>query len=93
MSKYLLNTVETYRVNSEEEAKRLIEETKENTIGTMTKYSTTYKNAKAKGEIVDEWYRVTLTQVFNDEKNPDGTVDVEYSYHEGVFPFVKEDEE
>lgn len=74
--KYLLNTIETYRVESEEEAEVLIEEAK--AAGTLNKYSCTYKEKKSKGEVVDDWYRVTLTKVFTDEKDPERSVDVKY---------------
>lgn len=78
MAKYLISTVETYRVDSEEEAKQLIESTRENTIGVLSKYSSVHKEQKQKGEIVDEWYRVTLTQSFSSEKEPDSRTIINY---------------
>lgn len=84
MAKYLINTIETYRVDNELEAKELIESTKKGTIGTLTKYSSTYKNQKQKGEVVQEWYRVTLTQEFADEKDPYDEIGVKY-FKEGDF--------
>lgn len=78
MSKYLISTVETYRVDSEAEAKKLIEEAKKDTVGTVTKYTSSYKNQKQKGELVQEWYQVVLTQKFTDEKEPDEVVHVSY---------------
>jgi hypothetical protein len=41
---------------------------------------------KAKGEVVDEWYRVILTKDFNIEKEPDKYVEVNYSAEIGYFP-------
>lgn len=76
--KYLISTVETYRVDSEEEAKKLIEETRNETIGVLSKYSSIHKEQKQKGEVVQEWYRVTLTQNFNDEKEPDSDITINY---------------
>ena len=78
MSKYLISTVETYRVDSEEEAKKLIEETRNDTIGVLSKYSSVHKEQKQKGEVIQEWYRVTLTQSFNSEKEPDSSVVIDY---------------
>ena len=90
--KYLLKTVETYRVANENEAKALIEEAKKDKNYTLTKYLSEYRNAKQKGEIVDEWYRVTLTKSFTEEKEPDATTTVSYNVSEGNFPRVEEDD-
>ena len=84
--KYLIKTVETYRVANEAEAKQLIEESKVDRNFTLSKYSSEYKNAKAKGEIVDEWYRVILTKDFTPEREPDCTTSVNYSVDMGAFP-------
>lgn len=67
--RYLLNTTETYRVATEEDANNLIAEAKES--GTLIKYSCVYKERKQKGEVIDNWYRVTLTKQFTDEKEPE----------------------
>ena len=69
--KYLIKTVETYRVANETEAKQLIESAKKDRSYTLSKYSSEYKCSKSKGEIVDEWYRVVLTKDFCSEKEPD----------------------
>lgn len=76
--RYLLETTENYRVNNEEEAKQLIEEAKAGSNYTLKKYSSQYKERKAKGEVIDAWYRVTLVKVFNDEKEPDSQIEVSY---------------
>lgn len=76
--KYLIKTVETYRVGSEKEAKDLIESAKVDKSYTLSKYASEYKCSKAKGEIVDEWYRVTLTKDFTPEKEPDASVEISY---------------
>ena len=92
--KYLIRTVETYRVANEEEAKRAIEEAKNDNSYTLSKYSSEYKCSKAKGEIVDEWYRVILTKDFNIEKEPDCSVEIAYNVEQGYFPEpVKNDED
>ncbi len=83
MSKYLISTVETYRVDSENEAKTLIDEAKKERVGEVTKYGCIQKQQKAKGEVVQEWYRVTLTKVFNDEKEPYSVISANYKIGEG----------
>lgn len=92
--KYLLKTVETYRVATEDEAKRLIEEAKKDKNFTLVKYLSEIREQKSKGEVIDSWYRVTLTKTFTDEKEPDTTVTVNYQSFAGAFPSpVEEDEE
>ena len=83
---YLIKTVEQYRVATEAEAKKLIEDAKTEKGYTLSKYSSEYKCAKAKGEIADEWFRVILTKEFNTEKEPYCTVDVTYNVEAGAFP-------
>ena len=77
--KYLLETTENYRVNSEEEAKNLIEDAKKDSHYILKKYSSQYKERKQKGEVIDMWYKVTLVKGFTDEKEPEGTVEVVYN--------------
>ena len=92
--KYLIKTVETLRVATEEEAKAVIEEAKKDHNFTLSKYSSEYKCTKKKGEIEDEWYRVILTKDFTSEKEPDCTATVSYNTDYGVFPSpVTKDEE
>ena len=74
--KYLINVVETYRVDTEAEADQLIEDAK--SVGNLSKYSCVYKEKKQKGEVVEDWYRVTLTKTFNDEKEPDSVIHISY---------------
>lgn len=86
MSRYLVKSVETYRVDSESEAKALIEEAKRDNRYSTSKYMSEYKEAKQKGEVVDSWYRVTITKAFTSEKEPDSTVSVSYDVDFGSFP-------
>jgi len=78
MSKYLVSTTEVYRVDTEEEAKELIEQSKIANEYILAKYSSEHKERKAKGEVIDEWVKVTLIKKFNDEKEPISNVDVSY---------------
>lgn len=79
MSKYLISTSETYRVDTEEEAKNLIEEAKVDNSFQLAKYTSEYKVRKQKGEIIDEFYKVVLTKNFNDIKEPYVQINVEYN--------------
>lgn len=78
MNKYLVSVTEVYRVDNEESAAALIDEAKAETKYILAKYSSVKKEKKAKGEIVDEWYQVTLVKKFNDEKDPISNIDVNY---------------
>lgn len=75
---YLLKTQEVYRVDDEAAAKALIEAAKEDGAGNVIKYSCDYHERKAKGEVIDSWYRVTLNRQFSDEKEPEGFATVSY---------------
>lgn len=79
MSKYLIKTTEMYRCNSEQEAIDLIETAKKDPKYTVTKHSSEIKYVKQKGEIIDEWRRVTITKEFTDEKEPYGELMPIYS--------------
>lgn len=78
MNKYLVSATEVYRIDNEESAAALIDEAKAETKYILAKYSSVKKEKKAKGEIVDEWYQVTLVKKFNDEKDPISNIDVNY---------------
>ena len=76
--RFLINTTEVYRVDTETEAATLINEAKQDTSFALTKYSSVKKERKSKGEVIDEWYHVTLVKTFNDEKEPAEVVNVIY---------------
>ena len=78
MSKYLVSTTETYRVDSESEATRAIEEAKKDNSYTLSKYTNEHKERKSKGEVIDEYWKLTLTQNFNDIKEPNSIITVDY---------------
>ena len=78
MSKYLIQTTEVYRADSETEAQEIIGAAKAAAEYNLTKYSSEKKEVKAKGEIVDEFYKVTLAKTFTDIKEPDAQVEVIY---------------
>lgn len=77
--KYLVQTVETYRADTEVEAQELINEGKAASEYNLTKYASEKKDIKVKGEgVVGEYYKVTLTKVFTDIKEPDAIANVIY---------------
>lgn len=62
--KYLLNIVETYRADSEEEAQTLIQEAKEDGSFELIKYKCEHKEKKKGGDILDEAWVVALTKQY-----------------------------
>ena len=76
--RYLIQTVETYRADTEAEAQGVIAEAKAADEYALTKYASEKKEVKAKGEVIDEYYKVTLTKVFTDIKEPDTVASVIY---------------
>lgn len=76
--KYLVNTTEVYRVESIEEVEALQEEVKADGRYEVASFTYKAKNKKLKGEIIDEWYQVSVKKVFNDEKDPYTSVNVKY---------------
>lgn len=77
--RYLTKVVETYRLGNEKEVEEFLQELKADTTFEVAKYSSTKKEKKQKGEVVDEWIRFEVTKVFNDEAEPDSYIEVEYS--------------
>lgn len=77
--KYLIQTTEIYRFSAEDEATAFIEKAKEETTYTLTKSTVEYKERKQKGEVIDFWWKVTLVKKFNDEKEPEVDMEVEYN--------------
>lgn len=78
MSKYLISTIETYRVDTEAEATQIIENAKNDSSYILGKYTSEHKERKSKGEVIDEYWKLSLTKIFNDIKEPDASVDVKY---------------
>ena len=76
--KYLIQTTEVYRADTDGEAAALIAEAKSAREYALAKYSSEKKEVKEKGEIIDEFFKVTLTKVFADIKDPCESVSVTY---------------
>ena len=75
---YLVSTTEVYRVDDEASATSLIEKAKHDSMYELAKYSSVKKEKKQKGEIIDEWYQVSLTKKFNAEKDPISVINIKY---------------
>lgn len=76
--KYLITTTEVYRFSSQDEAINFIEAVKKEPGYVLTEHLVKYKDRKQKGEVIDYWWRVTLVKSFNNEKEPETDIDVEY---------------
>lgn len=78
MSKYLCSVVETYRVDYEYEADELINTARESKLYDLKKSNVQKKEVKAKGEIVDEFFLVSLTKNIQDPKSPEVNIELNY---------------
>ena len=78
MSKYLCSVVENYRVDTESEVDELIEEARSSRIYDLKKSSAQKKEVKAKGQIVDEFFAVSLTKNIQNPKEPEIQVELKY---------------
>lgn len=80
--KYLINTTEVYRVDTIGEVEELQEQVKTDNRFDLASFSYKYKCQKQKGEIIDEWYQVSVKKNFNDEKDPLVNVGIQYGVEE-----------
>lgn len=83
MGKYLIKTTEEHRADTEHEAAELINTAKADGRYVLVKYSSVKKERKQKGEVIDEYYMVTLVKGFDDPRDPQGEASV--SYQIGAF--------
>lgn len=79
MANYLITAQEVYRVGNEKAVEELINSAKIDNRFTLLKYTREHKERKSKGEIIDDYYKVTLVKSFNDEKEPDTEVLVDFT--------------
>lgn len=82
--RYLTKVVETYRLPDEAAVETFLQELKADPRFTVAKYSSTKKERKEKKEVVDEWIHFEVTKLFNDEKEPDSEITVDY-IKEGAY--------
>lgn len=76
--KYLVKTTETYRVDSDAEVLSMINAAKESSQWEFEGHTSKKKQIKQKGQVVEEYYLLTLTKSFNDEKEPMDDIDINY---------------
>jgi hypothetical protein len=94
--RYLTKVVETYRLSSEKEVEEFLKELKSDHRFTVAKYSSTKKEKKSKGEVIDEWIRFEVTKLFNDEAEPVDVINVNYeqkSAFNNMDKIIEEEEE
>jgi hypothetical protein len=75
MSKYLVSTVETYRVDTEAEVTRVIEEAKHDGSYELAQYISKRKDIKKNDET---YWELSLKKIFNDIKDPISIVEIDY---------------
>lgn len=71
---YVIDEVKTYRVDTEEEVKEFINQCKReaNEEGyILQSYSSTLKEKKSKGEVIDSGFSVKISKKFNDFWTPE----------------------
>ena len=86
MTKYLLSTTLSYRVETVEDALALRDELQESEYGELTSFSYTTKYEKSKGEIIGEYQIVKAKIEFNSAKEPENPgIEVIYSEKEINF--------
>lgn len=77
--KYLINSVDTYRVATVADVETLHDELLNDSHFTLAAFSYKTKYIKQKGEIVDEYQLVTAKKLFNEEKDPGTTIGINYT--------------
>ena len=92
---YVTSVVEVIRVPNVEEVEKLHKELKEDRKFELKKFEYTHKEVKQKGEVIDEYELVKATLVFNNEKEPESYVEIDFKVDAGFFPepFNKEDDD
>lgn len=76
--RYLTKVVETYRLPNEAAVETFLQELKADNNFEVAKYSSTKRQKKSKGEIIDEWIRFEVTKLFNDEQEADREIQIRY---------------
>ena len=89
MIQYLIKNAVTVRVADKEQAddlhKRIMEETL-NKGWILSSWTEKHKEKKVKGEVVDEYFLITYSIIFQEEKDPYDVLDsIEYNMRENVW--------
>lgn len=79
MSKYLISTCENYRTDTQDEADEMIELARQNPLYDISKFSVKKKEIKEKKEVIGEYFMVSMTKIFENEKEPVAQTEIIYS--------------
>lgn len=82
MANYLVSSTEVYRIDSEKEVAEFIDAAKADRNFTLSKYASEHKEVKSKGEVVDDYFKVTLVKQFTDIKEPLFSTTITYNLTE-----------
>ena len=80
---YLISTCEVHYVDTQREVDEIIEKAKRDPIFVLGKYTSELKEEKVKGEVVNTYFKVSLTKLFNNIKEP--TTPITVTYEEGFY--------
>lgn len=80
MSKFLVKTVDVYRVDTVSEVEQFHQDLKNSKEFELASFAYQQKQTKKKGEIIDEYCLVSVKRIFNNEKEPTNQIDVFYGY-------------
>lgn len=75
---YLIQVVENIRVPDVAAVEALHKQLKDDSRFVLKKFEYSHKEVKAKGEVIDEYELVKATLVFNEEKEPNLDVQVDF---------------
>lgn len=67
---FLTRVTEVWRIDTQREVDSFIEEQKASNLFAVNKYTSEKKEVKQKGEVIDEYFKVTIVKDFNKEKEP-----------------------
>lgn len=68
--KFLIQTTEIFRCDSEQEAEIFLKDMKKDKNYEITSSTVAKKEVKQKGEVVDSYIKLTVKKVYNEEKDP-----------------------
>jgi hypothetical protein len=77
--KYLISTTDTYRVATVADVEALHDELLNDSHFTLAAFSYKTKYIKQKGEVIDEYQLVTAKKLFNEEKDPNTSIGINYT--------------
>lgn len=77
--KYLISTTDIYRVATVADVEALHDELLNDSHFTLAAFSYKTKYIKQKGEVIDEYQLVTAKKLFNEEKDPNTSIGINYT--------------